>query len=99
MEPAPSISRQIPTDNILKEISEKIYKRDWQLVANRLGLTGADISEITRRTSNKKDQVYDPTEQSKLNQFTYSIRLFDSLACYLHQINIHLMCKTTTVYQ
>ena len=34
---------QIPSDGILKEIAEKVHRRDWDLLANSLGFLAEDV--------------------------------------------------------
>ncbi|RUS80047.1 hypothetical protein EGW08_012164 [Elysia chlorotica] len=43
--PSPFVS-QVPSDNILREVAEKIHRKDWDLVANRLGFFSDDIDSI-----------------------------------------------------
>lgn len=43
--PSPYISL-VPSDNVLKEVAEKIHRKDWDLVANRLGFFADDIDSI-----------------------------------------------------
>ena len=75
--PSPTaISRQIPTDGKLKAISHKIHKRDWQLVANKLGLTSHDIQQVINTVGNDSyGQVLPPhfieKKESHLNICCY----------------------------
>ena len=34
---------QIPPDGILREIAEKVHRRDWDLLANSLGFLAEDV--------------------------------------------------------
>ncbi|CAL1528833.1 unnamed protein product [Lymnaea stagnalis] len=43
--PSPLV-QQIPSDSILGEVAEKIHRKDWALVANRLGFFSEDIDRI-----------------------------------------------------
>ncbi|XP_074648835.1 uncharacterized protein LOC141904183 isoform X2 [Tubulanus polymorphus] len=56
--PEPEFSRQIPTDYKLNEIAGKIYRRDWYLVANKLGFTSTDINEFELRFPDHKDTAF-----------------------------------------
>lgn len=47
--PAKLNSRQgktVPPDDALREVTEKIYRRDWRRVANKLGFFTQDVDEI-----------------------------------------------------
>nr|KAG5713406.1 hypothetical protein BaRGS_024954 [Batillaria attramentaria] len=39
----PEPSSQVPSDPILNEIAQRIHRRDWDLLANRLGFMADDI--------------------------------------------------------
>ncbi|XP_005108101.2 ankyrin-3 [Aplysia californica] len=43
---------QMPSDTILKEVAEKIHRKDWDLVANRLGFFADDIDSIRANNPN-----------------------------------------------
>ena len=61
----PSISRQVPTDGVLKQIANKINKRDWHMLANKLGFTSPEISNYERKSSSKKEQVQYPSNHNE----------------------------------
>ncbi|KAH9520024.1 hypothetical protein Btru_071494 [Bulinus truncatus] len=62
--PSPSALSQIPSDTILGEVAEKIHRKDWELVANRLGFLSEDIEHI--RVSNPGN-TYKQTYQVLVN--------------------------------
>ncbi|BFZ02870.1 hypothetical protein BsWGS_05908 [Bradybaena similaris] len=47
---------QIPSDVILKEIAEKIHRKDWDLVANRLGFFADDIERFRKNNPDNTHQ-------------------------------------------
>jgi hypothetical protein len=47
----------IPSDGTLDEISAKIYRKDLERLANKLGLVKDDIDEIRDIYNERKDQV------------------------------------------
>ncbi|XP_033747001.1 uncharacterized protein LOC117332222 [Pecten maximus] len=55
--PSPS-NRQIPSDGTLRQVADKIYRRDWLRTANKLGLTNEDVSDIKTNISDSKQQAY-----------------------------------------
>ncbi|XP_059141601.1 ankyrin-3-like isoform X2 [Physella acuta] len=56
--PSPQVS-QIPSDNILREVAEKIHRKDWELVANRLSFFSEDIEHIKINNPNSSfNQAY-----------------------------------------
>uniref|UniRef100_A0A0B6ZKR0 Death domain-containing protein n=1 Tax=Arion vulgaris TaxID=1028688 RepID=A0A0B6ZKR0_9EUPU len=61
--PTPYTS-QVPSDIILKEVAEKIHRKDWDLVANRLGFFSDDIQSIR---SNNPDNTYTQALQMLMN--------------------------------
>lgn len=48
----PSRGKQPPPDMALREVSDKIWKKDWARVANKLGFFAQDIDEIQRAYPN-----------------------------------------------
>ena len=38
-----TIGAQIPSDGILREIAEKVHRRDWDILANSLGFLAEDV--------------------------------------------------------
>uniref|UniRef100_A0A2C9M209 Death domain-containing protein n=1 Tax=Biomphalaria glabrata TaxID=6526 RepID=A0A2C9M209_BIOGL len=57
--PSPSSMSQVPSDSLLGEVAQKIYKKDWELVANRLGFLSEDIEHIRASYSgNTYKQAY-----------------------------------------
>ncbi|XP_060074865.1 THO complex subunit 1-like [Ylistrum balloti] len=50
--------RQIPSDASLRQVAEKIYRRDWLRTANKLGLTNEEVSDIKANISDSKNQAY-----------------------------------------
>lgn len=50
--------RTIPSDSTLRQVAEKIYRRDWLRTANKLGLTNEDVSDIKSRISDSKQQAF-----------------------------------------
>uniref|UniRef100_A0A2C9M093 Death domain-containing protein n=1 Tax=Biomphalaria glabrata TaxID=6526 RepID=A0A2C9M093_BIOGL len=57
--PSPSSMSQVPSDSLLGEVAQKIYKKDWELVANRLGFLSEDIEHIRASNSgNTYKQAY-----------------------------------------
>ena len=43
---------QVPSDAILKEVAEKIHRKDWDMVANRLGFFADDIDTFRANNPN-----------------------------------------------
>lgn len=56
--PGPSGGKPIPSDGTLRNVAEKIYRRDWVRTANKLGLTTDDLAGIRATTSETKQQAY-----------------------------------------
>ncbi|OWF56527.1 uncharacterized protein LOC110446688 [Mizuhopecten yessoensis] len=50
--------RQIPSEAALRQVAEKIHRRDWLRTANKLGLTNEVVSEIKANASDSKQQAY-----------------------------------------
>ncbi|XP_050393569.1 uncharacterized protein LOC126811742 [Patella vulgata] len=49
---------KIPSDGVLREIAEKIHRRDWDMVANRLGFFTNDVENYRKiYPGNSKEQV------------------------------------------
>ena len=69
-----SISMQIPTDGMLRQIAEKATRRDWHMLANRLGFTAEDIASFEERNPQ------DGTEQVC---FLYLLCIFSNITCYI----------------
>ncbi|GFN74764.1 ankyrin-3 [Plakobranchus ocellatus] len=66
--PSPYVS-QVPSDNILKEVAEKIHRKDWDLVANRLGFFADDISAIRSKNPDSTfKQAFDMLKTWKIRE-------------------------------
>ena len=52
----PGRAKRIPTDGALREIADKIHKKDWQRVANKLGFFADDVDEIRESYPNSTVQ-------------------------------------------
>ncbi|ESO84756.1 hypothetical protein LOTGIDRAFT_236111 [Lottia gigantea] len=49
---------QVPTDSVLRQIAEKIHRRDWDMVANKLGFYTKDVENYRKiYPGNSKEQV------------------------------------------
>ncbi|XP_053392830.1 uncharacterized protein LOC123564227 isoform X2 [Mercenaria mercenaria] len=60
----PRRGQQVPPDMALREVSDKIWKKDWARVANKLGFFSQDIDEIqTAYPNNPQHQVYQMLKQ------------------------------------
>ena len=53
---ATSFGQQIPSDRLLDRISKEAAKRDWHLLANKLGFTAANIRTFEKKNSTDKTQ-------------------------------------------
>ncbi|KAK7506169.1 hypothetical protein BaRGS_00002281 [Batillaria attramentaria] len=55
----PEPSSQVPSDPILNEIAQRIHRRDWDLLANRLGFMADDIDNYRQMyPSSSAQQVF-----------------------------------------
>ncbi|KAL3876256.1 hypothetical protein ACJMK2_034124 [Sinanodonta woodiana] len=62
----PGRGKQIAPDSALKAVTEKIHKKDWEKVANKLGFFSDDIEEIRDAyPSNTQQQAYQMLRQWK----------------------------------
>ena len=53
-----TVAHQIPTDSVLQQVANKIARRDWHLVANKLGYTSDNIKTFEKENSgNPVNQV------------------------------------------
>ncbi|KAL4240729.1 hypothetical protein ACF0H5_001517 [Mactra antiquata] len=60
----PARGKQPPPDMALREVSEKIWKKDWVRVANKLGFFAQDVEEIQKAyPNNPQHQVYQMLKQ------------------------------------
>ncbi|XP_046359618.1 uncharacterized protein LOC124137388 [Haliotis rufescens] len=61
--------RQVPSDAILREIAEKIHRRDWDLLANRLGFLTEDIDGFREvYADNSQLQVFTMLKDWKMRE-------------------------------
>ena len=52
----PGRARQVPNDNALRAVAEKIHRKDWPRVANKLALYSEDVDDIQRSYSGSTQQ-------------------------------------------
>ena len=52
----PGRARQVPNDNALRAVAEKIHRKDWPRIANKLALYSEDVEEIQRTYPNSTQQ-------------------------------------------
>ena len=45
------------SNNLLKQVADLIYRKDWQRLANKLGFMSEDVDEIRAEESDPKQQV------------------------------------------
>ncbi|KAL8568866.1 hypothetical protein ACOMHN_009686 [Nucella lapillus] len=54
------LGSQIPSDGILREIAEKVHRRDWDLLANSLGILYEDVENYRMEyPSSSSQQVFE----------------------------------------
>ncbi|KAK3090447.1 hypothetical protein FSP39_011944 [Pinctada imbricata] len=58
-------SSGIPSDAVLKDVAQKIHRRDWERVANKLNIMGDDVDEIRNQYDEPKVQVKISCQQSQ----------------------------------
>lgn len=57
--PTPGYEGQIPSDGILREIAEKIHRKDWDLLANSLGFLASDVENYRlENPASSQQQVF-----------------------------------------
>lgn len=60
----PRGARKVPSDMALQDVAEKIHRKDWPRVANKLGMFADDVEEIQKEYSNSsKQQAYQMLKQ------------------------------------
>lgn len=60
----PRRAKTIPPDMALREVADKIWKKDWARVANKLGFFSQDVEDIqSAYPNNPQHQVYQMLKQ------------------------------------
>lgn len=63
----PRRGKQIPSDTALREVAEKIWKKDWARVANKLGFFSQDVEEFRNASpNNPQHQVFKMLKEWRL---------------------------------
>lgn len=61
----PGRAKQVPSDSALRAVAEKIHRKDWPRVANKLDFYGEDTEDIQNAYSGSQQQAYQMLKQWK----------------------------------
>lgn len=93
----PARARKVPNDNALRAVAEKIHRKDWPRIANKLGFFGEDVEEIQRNYNNStQQQAYQMLKQWR--ERDGSMAFNETLETALYECNMKDAAAVLTKY-